>query len=356
MSDAQAMSNAPPEAPPLAERDAGTSDPPSTSGWKDWRTAGLLFAATAFSTLYVGAGLEGHSEPLQNLLAGWVFSVPLLAILLSHELGHYIVGRLHGVDISPPYFIPVPFSLGTFGAVIQLRERVRSRNALMDIGAAGPIAGMVVCIPVLLYGMHTSPVAPLDPPTGNTLLEGHSILYEALLYLLKGDIPAGHDIVLTSTALAGWVGLLVTMINLVPFGQLDGGHIAYALFDRRQHRISRLVLATLPFLALVVSVFYGWQMYSQLGHISWMHSFAGSHWLVWALLLYFMTRMGRTQLRRALEDPETREMAKALGDPADAALHPPVDDHRLSTGRKVMGYACLVLFVLLFMPSMMRTY
>lgn len=323
---------------------------------RDWTRAALLFGATALSTLYVGAGLEGSAEPLRELWRGWVFSVPLLTILLSHELGHYVVGRLHGVDISPPYFIPIPFSLGTFGAVIQLRERVRSRNALMDIGAAGPIAGLVVGIPILLYGMHLSDVGELGPPEGNTLLEGHSILYEILLYVMKGPIAPGDDIHLSSTALAGWVGLLVTSINLVPFGQLDGGHIAFALFGPKQHRVSRWVLRVLPVLALGVSAYYAWVAAQALGHFSWTHAFAGSHWLVWAVLLGFMTRIGRNQLRRAAEDPDLRPGVEALGDPELAALHPPFDPGTLTPARKALGVLCLGLFVLLFMPSMMRVW
>ena len=153
---------------------------------------------------------------LTELQTGWVFSVPLMAILLAHEFGHFFAGRYHRVDVSPPYFIPIPFFLlGTLGAVIQIRERIRSRNALLDIGAAGPLAGLAVALPVIIYGIATSPVEPL--PEGPYMLEGRSLLYLGLLSWLKGPIPEGYDIMLTPTALAGWAGLLVTMINLLPF-------------------------------------------------------------------------------------------------------------------------------------------
>ena len=134
-------------------------------GWAEWRTPIVLFIATFASMMYVGAIMETGDQPtLDTMWAGWVFAVPLMAILLSHEMGHYVAGRLHEVDISPPYFIPMPMVfLGTFGAVIRMRGRIKSRDALLDIGAAGPLAGMVVAIPVLIYGIATSPVEPLPP-------------------------------------------------------------------------------------------------------------------------------------------------------------------------------------------------
>ena len=167
-----------------------------------WGLPLILIAATFLSTFYVGAGMVlGHSPAsFQELGAGWVFSVPLMGILLAHEFGHFFAGRYHRVDVSPPYFIPVPFFLlGTMGAVIQIRERIRSRNALLDIGAAGPLAGMAVAVPVMIYGMVTSPIGPL--PDATYMLEGRSLLYLALLGGLKGPIPEGYDIMLTPTPL-----------------------------------------------------------------------------------------------------------------------------------------------------------
>ena len=297
-----------------------------------WTLPLTLILLTFGTTFYVGASMVLAKQPgsLSELLEGWVFSVPLMSILLAHEFGHFFAGKYHRVDVSPPYFIPLPLlGLGTLGAVIQIRERIRSRDALLDIGAAGPLAGMAVALPVLIYGLATSPVEPI--PDGPHLLEGRSLLYLGLLFGLKGPIPEGYDIMLNPTAFAGWAGLLVTMINLIPFGQLDGGHVAYALLGPRQDRVSGYVLRSLPILAIVVGAAYaipsyldgvrGEQLSSDAG--------AGSYWLFWALLLWFLTR-------------------------ATGPGHPPTDDDRLSPRRRLVGVLTLVLFALLFMPAWLR--
>ncbi len=298
----------------------------------NWSLPLTLIALTFASTLFSGAVqvLGDIPRSVAQLGTGWSYSLPLMAILLAHEFGHFFAGKYHRVDVSPPYFIPLPFlGLGTLGAVIQIRERIRSRNALLDIGAAGPLAGMAVALPVLLYGLSSSPVAPI--PEGPLLLEGHSLLYLALLYVLKGPIPEGYDIMLNPTAFAGWVGLLITMLNLIPFGQLDGGHIGYALLGRRQNRVSRQVIRLLPLVAVLVGAAYGIPAYLQgirgqaLGH----EVAAGLSWLFWALLLWVLTR-------------------------ATGAGHPPTDDPYLSPRRRLVGWLTLLLFVLLFMPSPMR--
>jgi membrane-associated protease RseP (regulator of RpoE activity) len=248
-----------------------------------------------------------------------------MAILLSHELGHYFVARRHHVDVSPPYFIPMPFTfIGTFGAVIRMRGPVESRDALLDIGAAGPLAGFIVTLPVLIYGIATSPVEPLDPKL-HYLVEGHSLLYSGLIYALKGPLAEGYDILLSPTALAGWAGLLVTMMNLVPVGQLDGGHVAYALFGARQDAYSRRVLQGLLALALLIS---GWAMLNawQRGGSVIAAASAGMHWGIWWLLLRLMTR-------------------------ANGGRHPPTAPSELSSARRMVAWSTLLLFVLLFMPT-----
>src|SRR5688572_30026696 len=190
-----------------------------------------------------------------HLLDGWTFAVPLMSILLAHEFGHFIAGRIHGVDVSPPFFIPMPIPpLGTMGAVIRMRRPIRTRNALLDVGAAGPLAGMVVAVPVLIWGLLLSDVRPL-PETGY-LMEGRSLLYLGLLHAVHGSIPAGHDVFLSPTAFAGWAGLLVTMINLLPVGQLDGGHVAYALLGPKQDDWSLRIRRALPVLAAAVTAAY----------------------------------------------------------------------------------------------------
>lgn len=306
-----------------------------------WPLSLGLMVITWCSVLYVGQSYEEGD----TLLSGWPFAVPLMAILTAHEFGHYIAARLHRVDISPPYFIPFPNILGTMGAVIAMRDRIRSRNALLDIGAAGPLAGMAVAIPVLVFGMLESPVdvslprGTLGPAgrlgipdvVGGYLQEGHSLFYELLLLVVRGGVPAGHDIQLTSTAFAGWAGLLVTMINLIPVGQLDGGHVAYALFGPQQDRYGRVVLRLLPVLALVSSAVLtlrGWLLdhgpASMAGNLQ-----AGVPWLIWWAVLKFLLR-------------------------GDNAAHPPTDDDTLSPTRRKVAWLTLALFPLLFMPAWLR--
>jgi len=288
-------------------------------------------ALTFLSTFFVGAVHVSGSVPgsLDELLKGWVFSVPLMAILLAHEFGHFFAGVYHRIDVSPPYFIPLPLFLGTLGAVIQIRERIRSRNALLDIGAAGPLCGLAIALPVVIYGIATSPVQAL--PDSEVRIEGRSILYLAILYGLKGPIAAGYDVSLTPTALAGWAGLLVTMINLVPFGQLDGGHVAYALLGPRQNRISKLVLRLLPLVAVVIGLAHAVPSYlaGVRGERLLNDALAGVHWLTWAGLLWLLTR-------------------------ATGSSHPPTEPSELSPRRRVVGWLTLSLFVLLFMPSWIR--
>lgn len=304
---------------------------PPESELSRWRTPLVLLVLTFLSTLWVGSGMEAMArEAPTTLLDGWTFAVPLMAILFAHEMGHYVAGKIHRVDISPPYFIPVPFFLlGTMGAVIRMRGAIKTRNALLDIGAAGPLAGMVVALPVLIYGLHTSEVAPLSDHAGEEVfVEGRSLLYLAALHLLKGDIPAGHDIWLNPTAMAGWAGLLVTQINLIPVAQLDGGHVAYALFGKKQDRYSRWVHRALPVVGVLVSAAYvlpAWLRGEPLDALGG-EAMAGAHWLIWALVLLLMTRFA-------------------------GAEHPPTGPEPLSPARKAIAIGTLVLFVLLFMPS-----
>ncbi|MDD9939233.1 MAG: site-2 protease family protein, partial [Myxococcales bacterium] len=230
------------------------------------------------------------------------------------------------------FFVPFPLGpLGTMGAVILMPDRIARRSALLDIGAAGPLAGLIVALPVLAYGIAESPIEPILADRAY-LQEGHSLLYKAMLYALKGPIPEGHDIMLTSTAFAGWAGLFVTMLNLIPAVQLDGGHIAHALLGERHERISRGLRRLLLPLAAGTALFYAWP-YAVRG--AWNDALTqasgpGMQWLVWWMLLGFMARAGRG-----------RE-------------HPATDDHTLSPARRAVAWLCLVLFVLLFMPSWLR--
>ena len=286
----------------------------------------VLFALTVATTTGVPMFFNGH--PLPQALA---FSVPLMTILLAHEFGHYIAARIHRVPASLPYFVPLPLPpLGTMGAVILMPGEIKSRNALLDIGAAGPLAGLVVALPVLAYGIITSPIQRL-PETGGYVAEGHSLLYAGMLYALKGPIAEGYDIFLSPTAFAGWAGLLVTMLNLIPSLQLDGGHVAHALLGDRQERISRLVRKLLFPLAIGVALYYGGAAFLRgvRGEALLSESGVGLQWLLWAGLLRWMA--GNSE----------RE-------------HPATEGEPLSPRRKWIARLTLGLFVLLFMPAWMR--
>ncbi len=262
----------------------------------------VLFIGTVVTTLIAGA-LQAGVNPLEsfsNLLRGCPFSFTIMAILLSHEMGHFFASKRHGLDATLPYFIPAPTIMGTFGAIIRMRSPVWHKKALLDIGAAGPLAGMVVTIPALIYGLSISEVKVVEA-AGAGIRLGDSLLLSFLTQFMFGELPKGHEIFLHSVAFAGWIGLLVTSMNLLPIGQLDGGHIAYALFGRYQEGVSRMVLAGL----------------FAVGILWW------NGWLVWAALsIVFGLR------------------------------HPPPVYPMISLNkvRRLIGVLCLIIFVLTFVP------
>ncbi|MSP11317.1 MAG: site-2 protease family protein [Chloroflexi bacterium] len=231
----------------------------------------ILFIATLISVTISGFDMSyaPNQGLLQNILGGLQFSLPLLAILLCHEFGHYLMARLYNTPVSLPYFIPLPVVglFGTMGAFISMKAPPSDRKALFAIAAAGPLGGLIVAVPVLIAGLLLSHVQPL--PTGPYLAEGNSLLYLLLKLLLFGQIlPNGHmDVSLHPMAFAGWAGLLVTALNLIPAGQLDGGHIVHALLGERSKYLTYLIIAILLALGLV---WPGW-------------------WL-WAVLIYFLGR------------------------------------------------------------------
>ena len=227
----------------------------------------LLFLATGASTIYAGAilgraGLFGSDLP--PLLSGFLFAATLLLILGSHELGHYFVARLHGVEVTLPYFIPVPFGLGTFGAFIQLRAPVQTRRALFDLGLAGPIAGVVVALPLFIVGLL---LAPSSFHFGS--FYGNGLLVQGLVTLVEKlrGLPVHVHLMAHPISFAAYIGLFITAVNLLPAGQLDGGHVAYALFGRRSYG-----LALASFFGLLI-----------LGKIS-----GWSAWFVWAFLILLL--------------------------------------------------------------------
>jgi membrane-associated protease RseP (regulator of RpoE activity) len=289
-----------------------------------WFWNAFLFAGTLLTTFL--AGFRSGNPLVDPLVAGFLYMASVMTILVSHEMGHYLLARRNRVDASLPYFLPVPLPLvGTLGAVIVMKGRIRSRDALMEVGAAGPIAGVIVAIPVLIIGLRLSPVLPLSPPA---ILEGQSLLYMLLKWVAAGPIPPGHDVFLHPVAWAGWVGLLLTMINLLPVGQLDGGHVMYALFGPRHGSISRVVIIAIIALGVLVIGHGAWLAWSRglTGEPFWMAVASRNNWFVWGVLLYLVFGRGRR------------------------AAHPPTDDDRLGAGHRAIGFACVLLFFVTFSP------
>lgn len=227
----------------------------------------ILFVATVFSVLYTGAtiaigeiGLENPQQATamaENMLAeiwrGWPYALSILLILVPHEMGHYLMMRRYKTAASLPYFIPA-FGLsifGTFGAAIVMREPLRNRKVLFDVGAAGPLAGLVFAVPILLIGLATSPVVPIE----GGMVEGNSILYALSKWLVFGQfLPNGDvDVLLNQFAWAGWTGLFVTALNLIPMGQLDGGHILYSTLGQRARKLYLPLIAIIVFMTFFVS-------------------------------------------------------------------------------------------------------
>jgi membrane-associated protease RseP (regulator of RpoE activity) len=217
------------------------------------------------------------------------FSFPLLAILFAHEMGHYLMCRRYGIDASPPYFIPFPSLVGTMGAFIRIREPFRTKTQLFDVGVAGPIAGFVVALPILVYGMAHTRVNP-GPIEGGTLIFHYPLLVTILQKLLLGSTFTSMDVIEHPAFVAGWFGLFVTALNLVPIGQLDGGHALYAIAGRHTRKI------VLPLLAVVVGLGF---------------KFAG--WWFWAALLLIMgIRHPRLVDEDAPLDPRRKAVAAVI--------------------------------------------
>ena len=200
----------------------------------------LLFCLTFITTTFTGAlsNLESMGDLLSigPWLEGMWYSVPLLTILTAHEMGHYLAAKRHNVPVTLPYFIPGIPPFGTFGAFIRMRPKKMSRRALMEVGAYGPLAGLVFALPFLYVGLSISEIRPLPEDLDTVMQMGDSILGHLGLMLFFEDVPRGSDIYLHPLAYAGWVGLFVTAFNLIPIGQLDGGHICYALFGPNHNK------------------------------------------------------------------------------------------------------------------------
>ncbi len=280
----------------------------------------VLFLLTLLTTTMAGAEAAGapialFAAPLSsflNLAAGLPFSIPLMLILFSHEMGHYLTSRHYGVDATLPYFIPAPapstFFIGTFGAFIRMKSLPRSRRAMFDIGAAGPWAGFAVAIIALIIGLKWSTVTPLDTSQGGVNL-GNSIIFWSVARAILGVDPNSVNVNLHPTAFAAWIGLLVTALNLLPVGQLDGGHVVYSMFGPRWHRIiSRLVWLGFLFMAVVPWI---------------LHRGFWAGWLFWFVLVLIL----------GLGHPSTLD-----------------SDTPLYGGRRLAAWATVLLLVVTFCP------
>ena len=278
----------------------------------DWRINAALFVVTVLATLATGAFYNAETlDQAWQIWRGWPFALSIMLILGAHEMGHYVMARYHNVPVTLPYFIPLPIisPIGTMGAVIRLKAPVKNKRALLDIGAAGPLAGLVFAVPILLYGLYTSEVGPIMP---GGLLEGNSIFYAAAKILVFGRfLPDGtQDVYLNQVAWAGWVGLLVTSLNLLPVGQLDGGHVAFTLFGKRAKQLFLPVLAILAALAAYSFIVDGTMT-----------------WAVWIVLLFFLGR--------------------SYAEPLDEVTS-------LDRKRRAIAIVTLIIFVLIFMPVPFR--
>jgi membrane-associated protease RseP (regulator of RpoE activity) len=268
-----------------------------------WVVPAVLFVITLFTTLAAGAIQKGFNPLVQpsSLTAGIPFSFTLMGILLTHEMGHYLLSRYHRVGATLPYFIPSPSPLiGTFGAFIRMTQPILNKRALLDIGAAGPIAGFVVAIVAVAVGLTLSEVVETEGMEGIQL--GAPLIFEWLSDLIVGDPGEGRDILLHPVAYAGWIGLFVTALNLIPIGQLDGGHVVYAVFGRYHRLISLGMIPTLL----------------SFGYFFW------GGWYVWAVL----------------------PLIFGLNHPPTVDSHIPLD-----LRRRQIGWTCLVMFVLCFTPE-----
>ncbi len=205
----------------------------------------LLFVVTIASTIFVG---------------GYVYSAAIMTILLCHEMGHYVMARRHRIPSTLPFFIPLPLPpFGTFGALIKMKGIITDRKALFDIGIAGPLAGFIAAVPFIIAGISLSTVTTVaGVPAASYMELGEPLLFKVLEAWLIGRIPDGHELMLHPLAYAGWVGLFVTSLNLLPVGQLDGGHVVYAVFGRRSKWVFYGVIAGLGLLAIFHNI--GWFM------------------------------------------------------------------------------------------------
>jgi membrane-associated protease RseP (regulator of RpoE activity) len=368
-----------------------------------WRNNLLLFLLTVVS-VFVTATMEddslaatssGGASLVSAVLASRVavthgaqFTFALLAILVAHEFGHYIAARIHKVDTSLPYFIPLPIlsPFGTMGAVIRMRGAIPTRRALLDIGASGPLAGLSLAIPIYYYGACHSQIVPIPP---GAVELGDSLLLKLLDHMAAPNMPSGMTLMLSPFAFAAWAGMFVTMINLLPVGQLDGGHVAYALFGPLQDRFGRNVhrLVFVFFCAMLIGR-VALDIQAGRGLSTLGQRVQGSlFWLTWFQMLALLGTLSRKDRKEQVIPPRWRigltaalvvlpglahgrfafAYWLAFGGVVVVLLvlerrrgvfrrhglfdHPPTSPERLDVARTVVAVVTLLLFVALFMPT-----
>ena len=263
--------------------------------------ATISFMIIFYNLMYLEINVLKHPELIWE---GVLYALAVMPILLFHEFGHFIAARKHKANVSLPYFIPAPTPFGTLGAIIKSKSPMRNRRQLFDVGAAGPIAGFVPAVIILIIGFSISTATQMPELSSGdqTIVFGESIIIRLLGWLFAPDIPAGYTLVMNPVLFAGWVGLFVTMINLMPFGQMDGGHIVYSLFDRK-------IQFHLALIALILLLALGY---------FWMG------WYLWAFLALIIIKL----------------------------KHPPTlnDEIELTRTRKILGWLAILIFILTFIP------
>ena len=293
-----------------------------------------LFALTFVTVTLAGVQwLNKDPTELSNFSFGLTYALLILLFLLTHEMGHYFAARRHHVETTLPYFLPFPpylgiMPFGTFGAVIRIRSELRDRRTLFDVGASGPIAGFIICLLILIWGFtHLPPIEYLYGihPEYRTLSEipNEGLRFgEPLLFILMRSlfvspsafVPPMNEVYHYPFLCVGWFGAFVTALNLLPIGQLDGGHIAYAMFGSRSHRVSQIVLLCMMILGTL----------GVLPLLGVKFSFGWVGWLIWSIVLAFLLRSKRFQ-------------------------HPVLEDVQpLGSARSSLGWACALIFVLCF--------
>ncbi len=265
----------------------------------------ILFGATFLTTTH--AGMSSTGDFSSDILHGLKFSLTLLAIISAHEFGHYFAARKFGIESTLPFYIPLPtlfgqLGIGTMGAVIKITSPIPDRRALLYVGAMGPIAGFIVALAAAVYGISVSVIDFVPKVTaGEFPVFGDSFLFAMLTKIIHGTVPAGKDLYLSPFAWASWIGFLITGLNLMPMGQLDGGHILYSMFGSRQK-------------------FAGWAMVLFLV----IFSFFWPGWIVWIILTFVFLMIA----------------------------HPPVQDvGNLTKFDYFIGILCIVIFFLTFIPK-----